>query len=122
MVPQELIDAEAKLLLGLHDEAWELIETLPEGIEETPRVVVVKLMICEARGDWEAGEKLAGGVTSQHSVNERQAAGRFLLALAMAKRNAGNFKAARAAVVTLCRVWPEGKHLALGSRDLSVLW
>jgi hypothetical protein len=122
MVPQQLVDAEMKLLLGLYTEAEDLVDALPPGTSESPRATVVKLMICEARGEWSEGEKLAEGITMKCSANERQAAGRFLLALAMARCGAGEFKGARAAVVALCRVWPEGKHLALGSKELAVLW
>ena len=122
MVPQELIDAEAELLLGRYTEAWDLINSLPPGAEETSRAIVVKLMVCEARSDWSEGEKLAGGVTRKCTPGERQAAGRFLFALAMARCQASEFKLARAAVVALCQVWPEGKALALGSKELSVLW
>ncbi|HEX2750233.1 MAG TPA: hypothetical protein VHM91_19655 [Verrucomicrobiales bacterium] len=119
---QQLAHAEAKLLLGLYSEAWELIDSLPFDAEDNPRAVAVKLMICEGRKDWEEGKRLAEGVTVKCSANERQAAGRFLLSLAMATKESGDYKGARAAVVALCRVWPEGKHLALGSKELSVLW
>jgi hypothetical protein len=40
----------------------------------------------------------------------------------MTRCQARQYKQARAAVVALCRIWPEGKSIALGSKELSVLW
>jgi hypothetical protein len=122
MISQQLVEAEAKLLLGRYDEAWDLVNDLPPGVEDAPRAIVVKLMICESRENWDEGEKLAAGITIKCTLSERQAAGRFLFSLAMARCQAGNHKGARAAVVALCRVWPEGKSIALGSKELAVLW
>ena len=108
--------------LGMHPEAWELIETLPPGSRFDQRAVAVRLMVCTGLKKWEMGLELCNFARDSREMVMRKTAGQFFLAYAESLCGASDPDTARAFVIELARVWPEGRELVLASKALRKLW
>ena len=112
---QTIAAADGYAYLGLCDEAWELLESLPPDIRAESRVFAVRLVVCVHLQRWEMGMLLARCIGSENPLNEREAAGRFRLAHAAALCASGDVPAARESIARMSNVWPEGRETALAA-------
>ncbi len=115
-------EADGLASLGLYEDAWEVLESLPPADRLRPAVFAVRLMVCQGLKRWELGTEVSRYIGPGDEARHREAAGRFHLAHAIALCAAGDIAAARAAVGALAIVWPDGRALALDSDDLAAVW
>ena len=108
--------------LGLYEDAWEALESLPASERLRPAVLRVRLMICAGLERWELGREIALVIASSYRLEVREAAGRFHLAHAIALCALQDIAGARGVLNALSSVWPEGRLLALESKALEVVW
>lgn len=101
-------EADGLSSLGLHEDAWEVLEGLPPLLKLRPEVLRVRLMICGGLGRWEMGGEIAKLASPDSPPAFKEEAGRFHLAHAKALCAAGNFDAARQSVMVLAWLWPSG--------------
>jgi hypothetical protein len=115
-------EAEGLAFLGLYLDAWEALEELPSSCRLRPAVLAVRLMICTGLERWELGSEVARVIPPSYWWQVREAAGPFHLAHAVALCGAGDVSGTRVAVGALAIIWPEGRRLALQSKDLEAVW
>ncbi|HEX2747655.1 MAG TPA: hypothetical protein VHM91_06635 [Verrucomicrobiales bacterium] len=114
--------AEGYAFLGLCDEAWELVKSLPPQNQHCPRAFAVRLLICTHLKKWETGMELALEFDTHSRIEAREAAGRFYLAYATLLAGNNRLTAASTVISLMELVWPEGHREALRSRALQRLW
>ena len=123
MTTARLIDEANRLaFLGLYLDSWEVLESLPPADQLDSAAMAVRLKACTELGCWELGQDVARGMVPCDTPCQRQAVGRFHLAHAIALCHSGEVAAARAAILALTRVWPEGRAEALDCSLLAVVW
>ncbi len=114
--------AEGYAFLGLCDEAWDLVKTLPPENQHCPRAFAVRLIICTHLKKWETGMELALEFDTNSHIGAREVAGRFYLAYAAVLAGDNRLTEADTVVSLMKLVWPEGNTEALRSRALRRLW
>ncbi len=103
-------------------DAWDTLEELPASCRAPPKALKVRFMICTTLDHWEMGKVIAEYINPRHDYEVREAAGRFHLDHAAALCAAGEVLEARAALLAMTIVWPEGRALALDSDALAGVW
>lgn len=106
-------------MLGLYGDAWETLERLPSGCRSHRAVYAVRLLICTGLKKWELGLAFASEITADCTPGEREAAGRFHLALAESLCAVKREDSAYLALRLLSDIWPEGREAALKSAALA---
>lgn len=120
-VERQITEAHGLALLGLHQDAWGLLESLPADARATLPAFAVRLVFCRNLEKWELGSELVKIFTRQRPLGEREAAGRFLLAYAIHLLSTGDVIAAQEQLQHLSKLWPEGYLEALASPRLRSL-
>lgn len=100
-----LQEAHGYALLGMHLEAWEIVEGLPPAERMTAAAVAVRLIVCTGLRKWEMGAELARLVLPGSDLEHREATGRFHLARGEWLAGSGDIAGARAAVAAMAAVW-----------------
>ena len=123
MTAEQLIEeADGLASLGLHGDAWDVLESLLPADRMRPGVLAVQLKICQGLERWEWGQEVARRIEPGDEPRHREAAGRFHLAHAIAQCAASDVLGARVAVWVMSLVWPEGREVALDSDALAPIW
>jgi hypothetical protein len=117
-----LTEARGFAELGLWQDAWDLIESLPPAMRTSVPALAVRLLVCAGLGKWEMGAELVRLFGPVHPLEMRKAAGSFHLARAESLCAAGDIEGAQKAVKALSTIWPEGRGTALNSPVLEALW
>lgn len=121
-IERTIREAEGFALIGLHTDAWRVIETLPASERLRAEVLAVRLYICAGLPAFEMGREIAKLVGPGSPDNLREAAGRFRLADAVALLAVSDKEGARSAIFALAVVWPEGREVALNDHRLAGMW
>lgn len=111
-------EADGLSSLGLHQDAWAVLNTLPLLIQLRPEAQRVRLVICTGLEKWEIGREIAKHASPDSPPAFKEAAGRFYLAHGKVLCAAGDVEGARLAVTALAWVWPEGRQWVLHSKGI----
>jgi hypothetical protein len=95
-IDQVLDEAEGLAAMGLFEDSWDALESLPPEVKVTRRVLGLRLTCCARLGAWELGTEIASrllrcGCGSGHVAD-------FFVAHAADLSRAGSFNQARAAL------------------------
>ena len=122
-IQRTLTEARGYADLGFHQDAWDLVESLPfDSSRLLPQAIAVRLLVCAGLKKWVMGAELVRLIAQFHPLSEREAAGRFHLAHAESLCAAGDVLAARESVKALSTIWPEGRELVTGAKTLAAIW
>lgn len=102
--------------LGMYQDAWDAVESLPPSLRLTPQAVAVRLLVLAGLEKWEESMEFAKMVTPGFPQEVREAAGRCHLAHAEALCAGGDLNGAKEALRALISIWPEGCDSVVMSR------
>ena len=102
--------------LGMYEEAWHALESLPPSMQLSAPVVALRLLVFAGLQKWEQGAELAKIVTPRFPREVREAAGRCHLARAESLCVGGDLDGAKEAVKALMSIWPEGRQAVVKSK------
>ncbi|MCH7225033.1 hypothetical protein [Haloferula sp. A504] len=99
-------EAEGLADLGLWQDAWDALESLPAEDRAEPAALRVRMRCCPGVGAWEIGEHLAR-VLRDGGEEDREVAARFYHQLAVFHARVGNREAAEGAIKSAVDAWPD---------------
>ena len=113
-------EAEGLAELGLWQDAWDVLESLPARERSAPASLRVRLACCPPLGAWEMGKHISDVLRDGVEDDRRSAAG-FFHALAIKWLAEGDRYAAGEAMKAASATWPEVRLTLLDDPMLSEL-
>lgn len=117
LVDQAIEKAEGYMELGLTDEAWAVLDELPNWHRRNPLILVTRLKIFGVSQDWKHGELAAEGLVSIHPDKAS-----FWYQLATARIQTGKLPEAREALKKAVELDGDMRLRALEDPLLSAIW
>ncbi|MEM6823180.1 MAG: hypothetical protein AAF558_14710 [Verrucomicrobiota bacterium] len=119
--PQEQIKtATGYFELGMHEDAWEILESLPPKEKTIAPVLDLRLKILTALSQWALGEEIAK-VLLHAGDEERKTVARFHHARGRAMWQSGDFDGARDQIRMAVEAWKDVRK-ELSDDDLEALF
>ena len=123
MISKIIIEEANRLAsLGLYEEAWRTLDTLPQILSKQLAALALRLRLCVELKKWGMGVEIAANFDRSSLKEHREAAGRFHLAHAVIACKAGDLDKAKLAVRLLSKIWPEGREIGLREECLADIW
>ena len=122
MIDEERIRSEAEgfIMLGLYDDAWELVETLPAETHATPPMRRIRLACAMAAKRFDLAKDIARELASGNEADARFAA-RVLHELAAVQYLSGEETAAKELLAAAIAAHPEQRKSILEDPQLKHL-
>jgi hypothetical protein len=117
-----LREAEGWWDLGLPQDTWETLESLPYDACIAPGAIRMRLLACIAMGRWDLGGPVFDLVSLEYGLGVLESAGLFLIGRGASFCASGNITAARDGMTTLAGLWPEGLPVAVDCKALTLSW
>lgn len=110
-IERKIAEADGLSFVGLHAEAWDVLEQLPEATRDRLDVVCIRIRICLGLEDWRCGAFWSSRIRRHDPLEYREIAGRFYYGKAVAWALEGKIQEALLPLGSLHVIWPEGRGL-----------
>lgn len=119
-----IIAAEGYHDLGMHEDAWNVLEELPPIDKTEPLVLELRLRILTAMNRWELGDHIANVLIGSMIEPEkcRETVARFRHAHARALSLQGDREGSRKQIAAAVDAWPWIRADLVNDDDLASLW